>query len=92
MLLASIKPLIHQNPQVFPHRAYLCEFLSQSSQACPGPSGWHPFLYFINCTSQLSVTRKLADSALNPIVHVTGKDIAEYWYYNGRHRLRLASI
>ncbi|TRZ26218.1 hypothetical protein HGM15179_000830 [Zosterops borbonicus] len=31
----------------------------------------------VDCTTQLSVTRKLAEAALNPTVHVTNKDVKQ---------------
>lgn len=48
-----------------------------TSQACPGPSGWHPILFClcINCTSQLCVIYKLAEGALSLAVYVIDKDV-----------------
>ena len=35
-----------------------------------------PSLQHVDCTTQLGVTSKLAEGALNPIVHVTNKDVS----------------
>jgi len=42
-------------------------------QACPGPSGWHPF----HCTTQPGVISKLVEGTLNCTVYLIDQDVEE---------------
>jgi len=46
-------------------------------KACQCLSGWHPSLRCVDCTTQLGVTIKLAEGALNRTVHVIDKDVKQ---------------
>lgn len=51
------------------------------SQACWGPS-WFTSLQHVDCTTQLDVIGKLAESTLSPTAYVADKDIehlSQYW-------------
>ena len=61
--------------------------LAEPHEVCTGPPlkpvqdplDGIPFLQRVNHTSQLGVVGRLAESALDPTVHVAGKDVKQWW-------------